>query len=331
MLELILVAVLLCLAVVVWSVLIACRRAGQSLVPYEARDLVPWGLLDVFLALGLLWILTAVVIAMLRGGAAQLSGADVTMGDVLAQSIASLAVLAISVMTIVVRYRAAGADLGWSAARIGSDIRLGVVAFLALVPPVYALQTVLVRWFPSKHPLLELIQQNPQPKLIAVCAFSAVVVAPIVEEYLFRGLLQGWLERLADGRDDSQDILLGGPARPMSSDPSHLPQKAAGPVLPRATDADAAHPYQAPAHVAHESPGRADRHVAADMPAAYWPMAVSAFAFAMMHVQHGPDWAPLFLLALGLGYLYRQTHRLLPAITVHCLLNACTLLMLSVS
>jgi membrane protease YdiL (CAAX protease family) len=31
------------------------------------------------------------------------------------------------------------------------------------------------------------------------------------------------------------------------------------------------------------------------------------------------------LFAVGLGYLYRQTHRILPSVVVHLLLNACSL------
>jgi membrane protease YdiL (CAAX protease family) len=44
-----------------------------------------------------------------------------------------------------------------------------------------------------------------------------------------------------------------------------------------------------------------------------------------MHAAHGPDPIPLFVLALGLGYLYRQTHRILPCIVVHFLLNLLTM------
>ena len=51
----------------------------------------------------------------------------------------------------------------------------------------------------------------------------------------------------------------------------------------------------------------------------------SALIFAVLHLSHGPDWVPLFVLALGLGYVYRQTHRILPCIVVHFLLNACSM------
>ncbi len=299
MLELAFAAMLLCLTLAVWSALIARHRAGASWVPYAPREVVPWALLDVCLALGLLLVLTTVALTMAGGGPAE-SGvaapesteAALTTRSVLAQAVASIGVLLISILAIRVRYGATAADLGWSAARIMSDVRLGAIAFLALGPPVYLLQMVLVHWlqFPSKHPIIELIRQRPAPDLIAVCALSAVVVAPVVEEYLFRGLLQGWLERVADGQDGTPQVVLGGPSPPLWA-----------------------------------------RRVTGDMRPARWPVAVSAAAFAMLHIQHGPDWVPLFVLALGLGYLYRQTHRLLPAVTVHFLLNLCSLLMIPMS
>ena len=126
---------------------------------------------------------------------------------------------------------------------------------------------------------------------------SAVLVAPVIEEYLFRGLLQGWLERLRRAK--------GGTTCPVG-----CLVFGSGPLTG-----------------GHEPDG--DR----------WPLrtgpivrrvAFGAFA-RILHLPHGPDWIPLFVLALGLGYLYRQTHRLLPAIVVHFLLNACSLLMLLVS
>jgi hypothetical protein len=49
---------------------------------------------------------------------------------------------------------------------------------------------------------------------------------------------------------------------------------------------------------------------------------VSSAIFAALHYSHGPDWIPLFFLALGLGYLYQRTHRLLPSLVVHSLLNS---------
>ena len=60
-------------------------------------------------------------------------------------------------------------------------------------------------------------------------------------------------------------------------------------------------------------------------PNAYWPLLVSSFLFAVMHYGQGAAPIPLFLLALGLGFLYRQTGSLTPPIIVHMVLNGMTL------
>ncbi len=204
--------------------------------------------------------------------------------------------------------------------KIGSDVRLGVVAFLAVAPPVYALQLLLVQWFESHHPLVEMLRKDPQPHLIAACIVSAVVVAPVAEEYLFRGLLQGWLERLAAGRDPSRELLCGRPH-------GRCRRRSRRASRPRRTVASSNSSDTAPHVLARSGTlAEATRRVEIQRPGrAYWPMAVSALIFAVLHLSHGPDWIPLFFLALGLGYLYRQTHRILPCIVVHFLLNACSM------
>ena len=65
-------------------------------------------------------------------------------------------------------------------------------------------------------------------------------------------------------------------------------------------------------------------------PTRFWPVWASAAIFAAMHLGHGIDPVPLFVLALGLGYLYRQTHRLWPPILVHWMLNSLTMAQLLV-
>jgi len=47
----------------------------------------------------------------------------------------------------------------------------------------------------TSHAILQLMRDGSLSTVL-LCAFSAVLVAPFVEEFLFRVLLQGWLERL---------------------------------------------------------------------------------------------------------------------------------------
>jgi membrane protease YdiL (CAAX protease family) len=60
------------------------------------------------------------------------------------------------------------------------------------------------------------------------------------------------------------------------------------------------------------------------------PIVVSSVIFALLHYSHGPDWIALLVLALGLGYLYQRTRRIVPCIVVHLLLNATSFAMLLV-
>jgi membrane protease YdiL (CAAX protease family) len=56
-----------------------------------------------------------------------------------------------------------------------------------------------------------------------------------------------------------------------------------------------------------------------------WPILMSSLLFAAAHSAHGPDPIPLFFLALGLGFVYSRTHRILPCVVVHGLLNSSSL------
>ena len=61
-------------------------------------------------------------------------------------------------------------------------------------------------------------------------------------------------------------------------------------------------------------------------PVSYWPLIAASLIFALMHLGQGAAPIPLFLLSVGLGYLYRQTGSLIPCIVLHMILNSITLL-----
>ena len=160
---------------------------------------------------------------------------------------------------------------------------LGIVGFFAAaVPAVFIqalMQTLVAK---SQHPIVLAFGPGVETPTIVWAAIAAVVVAPIAEEFLFRGVLQGWLERVW--------ALRTAVASPDDETP----------VIES---------------VIETAPSFA-------------PIGISSAIFALMHITSGVDVVPLFFLALGLGYLYRQTHRLWPSIVVHMLLNAVSLTLL---
>jgi membrane protease YdiL (CAAX protease family) len=330
------VAVGLAAAVVrIWTaVFLRWWRGGPIVEREQVRD-VPWGLLDLIVALAFLFLFSILALA-----AVQIAfGVNVDTPQetrplafhswkIAAAALASLATLVSTCLWIKLRLSSSWRDLGFSCAVAGRDIRLGVMAFLAVAPPTYALQYLLVWYFQPdvQHPLIELLKEHRAPSLIVVSVFSAVLVAPLVEEFLFRGLLQGWLEKLARHAVSARTLLFG------DANDSGLAAASAGAAsaaAPQDAELPTANPYCSPRpYTDEQEQGESSDSYIADPVARYLPILASSLLFALMHMSHGPDWVPLFFLALALGYLYQQTHRLLPCITVHFLLNACSMTML---
>ena len=296
----IIAAVLLLGCIAAWWTLLRRRQNGEPLLPFESRRLVPWDasilgpvvLLFIFVRAAAMQGATHVVqgndalrVAMDLSPDPQswwsLPGYAALMFQAAAgsQVVTALA----TALLLVVYYRADRDDLGFSWRRLGGDVRLGVVGFFAAaVPAVFIqalMQTLVAK---SQHPIVLAFGPGVETATIVWAAIAAVVVAPIAEEFLFRGVLQGWLERVWALRT-----------------PASLPD----------AESIAMEPVM-------------------DAAPSFAPIGISAAIFALMHIASGVDVVPLFFLALGLGYLYRQTHRLGPSIVVHMLLNAVSLTLL---
>jgi membrane protease YdiL (CAAX protease family) len=336
-----LATLLLCLVATaslwLWLWAVGRWRSGRRLLDYAPRRTSPWGMVDVLATVVLLVLLQSVAVRFVPHREAPLTewkletlAPDERVWFLLALSIAELLAVVVSLVAVRLRTGADWRDLGLAGGRVAADVRLGIIAFLMLAPVIYAIQMTLVHWFPSQHPLVVLVKQNPEPRFILLSGLTAVLVAPLAEEYFFRVLLQGWMERIATGGQDGSGILIGGRAEPVGAVPGATPQAGdaiAGHEPVRPADGN---PAASPAVV----PGVGlppDASQAGPFPTAWgtaWPVLASAAFFAALHAQHGPDPIPLFALAVGLGYIYQRTHRILPCVVVHVLLNACSLLML---
>jgi membrane protease YdiL (CAAX protease family) len=246
-----------------------------------------------------------------------------TLQGMLAMGLASLLVIGCGAGLI---RRVAGAtwqDLGLSRSHLFADMQLGLAAGLAITAPVYAIQSILTTLmkFESKHPLIEMVERERSFTIFAVAVFLAVGVAPLAEEFLFRVLLQGWLEAWQTrGRAERQlNVELLG----------NIAAKNENAESPQVVSVDPDNPYAAPPPTTSTTAIDAQIDVVAGQLVPGWaPLVTSAVIFALLHATRGPDPIALLPLALVLGYLYRQTHRLVPSLVAHAFLNATSMLLL---
>lgn len=325
-------------SLVAWTVAASRHYEGRPLLNHEPRRLVPWGFVDLILLIAALIAVQLVFV----GSARALLGISFTerLSDMSPRYQAGVMTL-FSVATFVAwligmewmrwRHDASWHDLGWQRDKAQEDTVVGLVAYLMLITPVFAIQFILTRWMETKHPLIELLRENPDPWFFVFSGFAAVIIAPIVEEYFFRVFLQGWLEnvvvvtrakepvpRLAEslwrGTATRQFHLTAVDLSEQSEDDVHDLVPVDNPSEEIAVGS------QGVPSLDDLQPGRT-----------WFPIVVSAALFAMAHVSHGPDPIPLFFLALGLGYIYQRTHRVLPCIVIHMLVNGVSMFLLWVS
>ncbi len=322
-----------------WAHVIQRLVKRQPLLPYEPRETPPWNLLDVLITVMMLILFSALAASVV--GAFLPRDADVAAQAVDAippetvpvdsiakrwvivlSGVASLVACGLGGLLIVLRTGASwGRDLGLTFREAGRDVVTGIAAYLILAPIIYAIQGALQHWFPSEHPLVESFRENPTLGFYLVCVFSAAIAAPLVEEFMCRVLLQGAVERVMAGPAFAPDRFLSSDS-PTAVTP-RFGTTAAEPELQVEAEAPECQLVEASsAPEAVDAPSLRARGV---------PILVSSLVFALLHFGNGLDPIPLFFLALGLGYVYQRTHRILPCVVVHFLVNAFALAMLAAS
>lgn len=311
---------------------VATRLAKLGyLLPYEPRRRTPWGPLAGWLAVAMtvMVILTAWTA---RGDAAPVEGGrneNFTVG-VLQMGAIHLGFAAAIVAVLVVFFRATPHDLGLPATgrQLREDVGLGVGIGLASLVPIYLIQLVVVNLMGNydAHPLIEAVQRDPSKYLVLAVYFSAVISAPIFEELVYRLLLQGGLERWEDEFIDwpySRRRLVTEEPSPGTDAMQH--DESAGespPATPHRTAPGAEHVQEhlfqeeqiAPALLCASGAVIGLRH-------GWAPILASSFLFALAHLGAGASPIALFVFALFLGYVYQRTHRILPSVVAHLVMN----------
>ncbi len=336
-----------------WLAIARRKFSRQPIVPHAARRVVPWRGAGVLVAL-VCWLFIRATGAGIflqvnpphhsaeqeeaielpddrpspEGQAAieeqaASSSPEVSTGQILVDALCSLvAVLAVCVL-MQLAVASSWDDFGLQFDFAWPDVRIGMLAGVALIPGLLLLQMWLTQWFPSKHTIVELFEQKSDTYTMAAMFLSAVVVAPVAEEFFIRAILQGWLEKVSH---EYQAAWQQG----NSATPSHesLRQPRTEEMATQAEEPEEGFNTDQPLEL---SPNPADEAEPLRGWFAILPVLFSSVCFAAMHFGYGPDPIPIFLFALVLGYLYQRTHRLLPSITLHALLNATSLALLWLS
>ena len=194
---------------------------GRPLLLYQPRLRVPWGIGIALLAISIpLANILVFLSTQIEPGKAekppakQTEGVDETEEDTNEQAsekfisvswntFAFMMAFVFGVGTLIlVLYQADSTDLGlptsWPQAL--QDTGIGCFATVASLLPIYTVQLFLINALneKTKHPLVEQIEADPSPAMLVAGLAMAVIAAPFFEEFTFRCLLQGWLEKVED-------------------------------------------------------------------------------------------------------------------------------------
>jgi membrane protease YdiL (CAAX protease family) len=217
-------------------------------------------------------------------------------------------------------------QLGIARPRLFENAVLGYVGWAVLTPLVFAVligaDAANSRWSRSEeHPLAHLAQGRLPPLEWGLLFFVAVVAAPVTEELLFRGLIQRWA-RAQTWRPDAIIVAafvlaLTTRSKDLETAMSNLPMQERMVAL-----VNGAMPA---AFVLLMIPGYVYCEVIAwrwlPYPNAGRSIYATSLCFAAAHSAVWPSPIPLFVLALGLGFVAYRTQSLVPSITFHALFN----------
>ncbi|MGC9259192.1 MAG: CPBP family intramembrane glutamic endopeptidase [Phycisphaerae bacterium] len=232
--------------------------------------------------------------------------------------------------------------LGVVVRNIPRGLVLGFLSFVAIAPILYIVLAVtdviakhVTHHLPPVHPALKAMASDHSPVSLGMLVFIVVVVAPISEEFFFRGLIQSWLsQKLALGRAKSPPPHQPSTGNlpdwePYSGDPAELT------IAPPTSAAAATGAADIPGVSAPVTPPIRNWPQAPWLPWSRWiAILITAVVFAGVHYMVTPgydEYFPvLFLLGVALGYMYERTGNIWTDITMHACFNLIpTLLILS--
>ncbi len=240
-------------------------------------------------------------------------GAVQSEGELMLQSAIINVILVFLVPSVILRLSGAQlADLGWDTRDWHRQVLQGVRAALLITPVVFTVQNLAVRiWDYRRHLLDEMVSKQFTLGTAMLAIVSAMLLAPMVEEMLFRGLLQKWLKKnFGEGSrpsDAGNNVL----SSAFEDDPFSAVEKDV-----RLEDA-----MDSP-DLRFIEDGDRERDLMPDPRANLNAIFVTSTLFAGMHYMQWPAPIAIFVLSLWLGTIYARSRSLITAIALHATFNS---------
>lgn len=175
-----------------WSRILQRRSLAEDPLPPRPRDECPWHGAAVAFVLPLAYLASAVVLNALE------FGDEPTPRRIPAVCLALAVQAVVAIGLVAMSGPIRKQDFGIDRQHLKTDVRAGGFWFLASWAPVLAVNLLVgalgMRGTDDKHPYLKLLDGDAVVTTVLWIAVSVLIAAPLVEELLYRVILQGWLE-----------------------------------------------------------------------------------------------------------------------------------------
>jgi len=201
-------AIAACLGVA--TAVIRRLQLGEPAVAPRPHRPVPWAGSDVTLVV-LVFFLLAVVVGAFLGGRPEVGG-EPPLDLLLAGNLLLMAAAPLLAGGWLVARGSTPADLGLASDRPAADTGLALAALSLVVAPLLALAGWLNTLVPYEHPVVAFLAERRDFRALLLVVLTAVVAAPLAEEFFFRRVLQGWLEKRLPARNAAGAIVVSAAA-----------------------------------------------------------------------------------------------------------------------
>jgi membrane protease YdiL (CAAX protease family) len=222
-------------------------------------------------------------------------------------AVANVILIVVLPCLLYVTSRARLADLGLSGRRWWRPAAQGLVGMLIATPAVWLIQMAAITvWEPRGHPLEKMLREQFTVDVAYLAVLSGVILAPIAEEILFRGIIQPWLIKVLTRRA----------ARPEKIDSYVEPSTAAQLGSSESTTFwDEDEPTNPPKRPSIPVTAADDTRAMARA------IILTSLIFASLHAPQWPAPIPIFVLSLVLGTVSVRTGSLIAPIVMHAAFN----------